>query len=488
MTSLKELPSQSTLLWKEDPAIESYAQDTVMRGLPDAVLRARDIQEIQEALAFCHAHKIPVTFCGSQTSETGASVALGGLLISTENLEKVLDVGAKDGKAYAKAEPGITISNLKKAVALEGWFYPPAPTSQDDARLGATISTNATGEDSLQYGTTRKYIREIKVLLANGSQKIFSRKKGEIQHDELNRAGYFLESKNPIDFFIGGEGTLGFIYEATVDLVPEPPGFFAALAPFPDNKKAIDFVAQTMISGKFKPRAMELIDEGALLYMQTHPTFPKSLKEAKALIYFKQEYLDEMELNVLLEKWLAQIEKFSTPSLAAEVLLATTPKQKEEMRLWRHQIPLKLNETWRHFWNQGGGKVGTDWWVPVNKIQEMMTYVYQTAPELKIPFFAFGHIGQGHPHIDYLCKNAEEKKRAAAHQLQCSQRAVSLGGGVAGEHGIGKIYHHLLALQWPSEKIAQMARIKKEWDPNWILGRGNILVNPVHAEYLSPAP
>lgn len=89
-------------------------------GLPDALLRARDLQDIRQALQFCFRNKIPVTFCGSQTSMTGASVANGGLLISTEKLEKVLDIDVTHGRATAKAEPGVTIAALKNAVSLGG--------------------------------------------------------------------------------------------------------------------------------------------------------------------------------------------------------------------------------------------------------------------------------------------------------------------------------------------------------------------------------
>ncbi len=469
MTLLQKIPSATPLLFKDDPSIESYSQDTMMQATPDAVLRARDIQEIKEVLEYCNAEKIPVTFCGSQTSMTGASVASEGLLISTEKLEKILDIGRLQGKAYATAQPGVIISDLKKTVAHEGWFYPPAPTSQDNARLGATVSTNATGEDSLQYGTTRKYVREIKVLLADGTEKIFSRKPEESFPDELNRAGYLLSSSNPLDYFIGGEGTLGFIYEVTVDLVPQPPEYFSALIPFPDLFSAIDFTISAVTGKKCHPRAIELIDHEALQYMKTHPAFPKNLATANTLIYCKQEYENEVDFS--------ELEKILPPQAAQEMLIATTEKQKETMRLLRHHIPNSLNEHWRKFWSRGGGKVGSDWWVPVPKLKEMIHYVEQTGKALGLPFMIYAHVGMGHPHVNTLCKNGEEKCRALATLLKCCRKAVTLGGGVCGEHGIGKIHRDLLPIQCTSEAIEKMIQIKKEWDPHWILGRGNILAN-----------
>ena len=88
---------------------------------------------------------------------------------------------------------------------------------------------------------------------------------------------------------------------------------------------------------------------------------------------------------------------------------------------------------------------------------------------------AFAHIGRGHPHVNYLCKTAEEKNRAEKMLIDSCRKAVELGGGVAGEHGIGKLHRNLVPIQWPAKKINQMRQIKLTYDPHWILGRGNIL-------------
>lgn len=466
------------LLTRDDPSIESYAQDTMMRGVPDAVLKARDIADVQEAIRYCAGHKIPITFCGSQTSMTGASVAEGGLLVSTERMEQVLDIGKDAQGGYAVVQPGITVANLKKRVAQEGWFYPPAPTSQDQARIGGTVSTNAMGEDSYQYGSTRLYVNQIKVLLADGRQETLSRHAGDQYPDELNRAGYFPHSSNPLDHFIGGEGTLGFIYEVTVRLVKPPPGFFAALAPFESPMKAIQFIVQTASEKKLKARALEFIDHEALEFMKTHPDFPEALKKAKALVYFKQEYRSEAEQGELMMQWLEALEVYSSELLLQDTVVATSDKQKEDIRLWRHHIPSQVNEQYRTYQAQGGGKVGSDWWVPLKNLEPMMTFVYETGAQLGVPVLAFAHLGRGHPHVNYLCKTAEEKKRAEEVLLASCKKAVAFGGGVAGEHGIGKLHRNLVPLQWNEAKRSWLKELKTRWDPQWIFGRGNILEPP----------
>ena len=209
--------------------------------------------------------------------------------------------------------------------------------------------------------------------------------------------------------------------------------------------------------------------------MKTHEKFPTSLREAKAIIYFKQEYRDENDLETWLSRWLSVVEKFSPPPLVQNTLVATTEKQKEEIRKLRHHIPSQVNEKWKLYRKVGGGKVGSDWWVPVSQIDKMMTYVYETGKKSGIPFLAFAHIGRGHPHVNYLCKTAEEKNRAEKMLIDSCRKAVELGGGVAGEHGIGKLHRNLVPIQWPAKKINQMRQIKLTYDPHWILGRGNIL-------------
>jgi len=105
-----------------------------------------------------------------------------------------------------------------------------------------------------------------------------------------------------------------------------------------------------------------------------------------------------------------------------------------------------------------------------------MNYFYLEADALKLPYMAYAHLGSGHPHTNVIAKTPADKKRAEEMILRCCRKAVELGGGVAGEHGIGKIHTNLMPIQHSSAVIDQMRRWKKEYDPNWILGRGNIFI------------
>lgn len=473
--ALANIPSRANLIFAGDDRIKRYCEDTMMLGFPDAVMVANDEQEIAEVLAFCNAKKIPVTFCGSQTSMTGASVPLEGLLISTEKLEGVIDISKENNIAVATVRPGTVVADFQKAVAEAGYFYPVAPTSRDECRIGANVATNATGEDSFKYGPLRVYVRRLELILPTGDRKILERNLCEIPSWERNRAGYFVAWKNPIDLVIGSEGTLGFISKITFALLPPAKDFFSALIPMPSNDLALKFVIEVALGKRgLKPRALELIDSGALKVMCTAKGFPNLPESAKALLYIKQEYADDDELCNQLELWQAAAIAFAGRELSECILIAETHKQREDFRLWRHHIPEMENERGRQYWTEGGGKVGSDWWVPIERLSEMMSFFYRIADQSALPYIAYAHIGAGHPHTNLLGRNAKEKERAIEALRICCRRAVELGGGVCGEHGVGKIHTDLMPIQHDAKMIEAMKKWKREYDPNWILGIGNI--------------
>lgn len=472
---LKKYPESKKLIMAGDERILSYSEDTMMRGSPDAVLVARDEKDAIDALIYCNANKISVTFCGSQTSMTGASVPLEGLLISTEKLEGVQDIREEDGEMVVVTRAGTVVADLQKTVSDAGHFYPVAPTSRDECRIGANVNTNATGEDSYKYGPVREYVKRIELVLPNGEKRILERQKGEKLSWERNRAGYFIDWENPLDLIIGSEGTLGFVSNVTLKLTRPPSDFFSALLPFPSNWDALNFVLDTaLIGNKLDPRTLELIDSGALEIMKTAEGFPEIPSDIKALLYVKQEYKNDDEKDRFLQMWFEKTIAAGCREFENFIFIAQTFKEKENFRLWRHRIPEVANEHGRDYWNVGGGKIGTDWWVPLQNLREMMEYFYKISDETLLPYMGYAHIGSGHPHTNYLAKNPEEKKRAHDALILCCKKAVELGGGVAGEHGIGKLHTDLLSIQYSKNVIEKMKKWKLEYDPNWILGKGNI--------------
>lgn len=472
----KKIPARTEVILRDDDRIAGYNHDTMLTGDPDALVRPADAQECQEIIQYCNAHKLPITICASRTSMTGSSVAAnGGLLLSIEKMGGVRDIGNWQGRPTAVVGPGMLLGDFQRTVHDAGWFYPPSPTSRNEAMIGATIATNATGDTTYKYGTTRKYIRELKLLLADGSEKIVTRPENEKVTELKNTAGYFLNGSE-IDYFIGSEGTLGLITEIKVDLLSQQHPIFALFAFFPSNNSALECISHVHRDARLRPCALEFIDGNALKVMATHKSFPDLPSGAGAAILISQEYAEEA-YEPLLGLWFETLEAAAPEmsKLLEHAIISTQAGDEERLRDWRHHIPAHVNEEGHKLERDGGGKVGSDWWTPIENMPNMMNFMYERSEKLQIPYLAFGHLGNGHPHINYLTRNADEKARARQLVHECCHHAVSLGGGVAGEHGLGKLKHELLAIQHNSTTIEQMYKLKETYDPFYILGRGNIL-------------
>lgn len=478
--ALDALGHRHALLRPADAGYEAYTGDVVLTGHPDAVARPRSEAEIADLLARAHADRIPVTPAGGQTSLTGSSVATEGILLATEGMARILDIGTdpETGNAVAVAEPGIFLGQMQAALADLGWLYPPDPTSRNEARLGATVATNATGEDTLLYGPTRRWIRELRFVRADGSTGTLRRPPGHRPPEEKATAGYY-DAVHPIDLLIGSEGTLAVITRITMDLVPVPAGVFSGLAFFPSTRSALEFVVAARRATTVRPRALEFMDRESLELAAENGEGIAWPAATRAAVAFKQEVRDETERERYLSAWLElvrrQLVAAGDPGLEDEVLLLESRRDRERLRTFRHRIPARLNEIVNGYRPAGGGKVGTDWWVPVQHLPGFVEHWRGRVAEAGARAVFYGHAGNGHPHVNFLPRDTGEKAAALSLALDMCREAVALGGGVAGEHGLGKLKRHLLAVQYSEERIRAMRDIKKDWDPRWILGRGNIL-------------
>ncbi|HET9234710.1 MAG TPA: FAD-binding oxidoreductase [Candidatus Eisenbacteria bacterium] len=472
-----ELDPTLSLLRPGDAGYSAYTSDVVLDGRPDAVLRPRTESEVIQVLESACRHRIPVTPAGGHTSLTGSSVALDGWLLDTQRFNKLLDIGRDPdtGHMVAIAEPGLFLGDLQREVEQQDWFYPPDPTSRNEACLGATVATNATGEDTLFYGPTRRWVRELTVIRADGTRRVLRRSALSHPREEKATAGYYMNGEE-IDLLIGSEGTLGVITRVTVDLIPRPAGVSAGMAFFASRRAALEFVVQARQDPHLVPRALELIDRASWELLEGRTLGIVWPEEAEAAIVFKQEWESASDREARLLAWSALIERQagSHSAVAEATLFFEGPVDLERLRAVRHLVPSTLNERLLPYREQGGAKVATDWWVPYSRLPVFLDRWDRATTEAGIPTFMFGHVGNGHPHVNFLCRNAAETERAQTMVLAMCQEAVQAGGGVAGEHGLGKLKRHLLAVQCDDETITRMRQVKRTWDPLGILGKGNV--------------
>lgn len=480
------------MLKKTDPGvIAGYLEDSsnLTGGYADGVYLPDNEAEVAEALAECAANKTPLTVSAGQTGTTGGCIPFGGWLLTTQKLNKIINIDK--GRKCAVVEPGVTLEALETAVAKEGLLYPPDPTEKT-ATLGGNVATNASGGRCYRFGATRDWIRRLKVALPDGSRidlrrgaeirntksclpagAVEIRKKLEILKYETPKikcsAGYFSRpDMDPIDLFIGSEGTLGIVTEIEVALIPAIQQTFDLVAFFPAEENAVNFVFDSKAKKDPTVNFYEFFDENTLQMLKT--SYPHIPAGAKAAIYVEQEITPANE-KAYLDTWAALLEK--RHASLDNSWLGLDAKQKEELAMFRHAIPEHINELFKQHRQI---KLATDIAVPEDKFREMLKFyndeLRMTNDELM--YIKFGHIGDNHLHVNLVAKKPEYFDLARSLVLKFVRKAVSLRGTVSAEHGIGKIKRDYLKEMYGESGLAEMARTKKEFDPAFILGRGNI--------------
>ena len=418
------------------------------------------------ALREASAAGVPVTIAGGGTGVTGGGVPLGGWVLSVEKLNR-LEVHP----GYAIAGAGVPLRDLQAAAQRAGQFYPPDPT-ENSAFLGGTIATNASGSRSYRFGSTRRWVERLRVVLADG--RLLDLGRGDaVDFDPgavplpavtKNTAGYPLRpGMDWIDLFVGSEGTLGVVTEARARLLPAPPAVLAGVVFFADDNAALDAVDQWRSTAA---RMLEYLDQPSLELLRAR--FPEIPAAARAAILFDQALASEDDPEV--DHWLDRIQ--AAGAFEEESWFALSAADRERFRQFRHSLPELVNDTVRR---SGALKMNTDYAVPVARNREMLAY-YRRRLEREFPgrYVIFGHIGDAHLHVNIFSDPANP---ATASDLlrEFAREAVALGGTVSAEHGLGKRKRHLLELQYSAGDIEAMRAVKRRLDPGNILGRGTLL-------------
>ncbi|MBU0672007.1 MAG: FAD-binding oxidoreductase [Candidatus Margulisbacteria bacterium] len=484
------------MLKKTDPdIIKGYLEDSsnLSGGQADGAYIPESEKDIAEALKECNNKKIPLTVSAGETGTTGGCIPFGGWVLTTQKLNKIITIDK--GQKSALVQPGVTLEEIEKSVKKEGLLYPPDPTEKK-ATIGGNVATNASGGRSYRFGSTRNWIRRLKVVLASG--EVLDLKRNTPNPYPLipipdykmpkvkNSAGYFAKpGMDLIDLFIGSEGTLGIVSEIEIALRPALAETFDIVAFFPSEELAVDFVLQAKSKKDPTVNFFEYLDENTLqMLKETYSHIPE---RAKAAVYVEQEVTPENE-KTYLENWAQLLEKF-TASID-NCWLGMNAAQKEELAKFRHAIPEHINELYKQ---NKLVKLATDIAVPTNKFKEMYGFynseIRNAKSETNLPagkagskseifHIKFGHIGENHLHVNLLPKSEKEKAVAKDLIMKFVKKAISLGGTISAEHGVGKIKHDYLKEMYGQEGINEMIRVKKALDPNCILNQNNIFKIP----------
>lgn len=439
--------------WLTDPSERlAYAYDNSRRqSLPDAVALPRSREQVQALVRACRAQRVPVVARGRGTNTTGASVPVhGGVVVSFERMNRILDI--RPGDRCAIVEPGVLNGDLQAALAPHGLFWPPDPTSAAFSTVGGNLACNAGGPRAVKYGASRDNVLALTAITGAGELITCgtATTKGSTGYD-LHR------------LLVGSEGTLALIVEASLRLTPAPAARRAVRAIYRDVSSAAQAVARLMAQ-PVTPSMLEFMDGHAVRLARDVGGADLPL-DAGALLMIEADG-DAATLPHAIEALMRAAEGDGL------VALDDAADERAREKLWSARKA--LSPALRTL---APGKINEDVVVPVSRIPELVDGVQLLAREFDLPIVCFGHAGNGNLHVNLMFDpaDADQSSRAQAALSRVFALALSLGGTLSGEHGIGLAKRDYMPQAVTPPTLALMHQLKSVFDPDGILNPGKLL-------------
>ncbi len=433
-------------------SLDVYGTDAVNKThRPDLVLLPGSRDEVSRLTRLCHDDKVPLVVRGGGTGYSGGAVPIrGGLVISLERLNQILEID--ETNLLARVQPSVITADLHAAAERVGLLFPPDPASLQRSTIGGNIAECAGGPRAFKYGTTKRYVLGLEVVLPTG----------EVIHTGSkavkNVVGYDLTQ-----LLVGSEGTLAIITEATLRLVPKPPARATLRATFSTIQSAAGAVT-ALIRARVVPAAIELIDADCLDAVAETAGVPLAPAGTGALLLIE---VDGFAAGVAEE--LARVAEACRGAGAGEILRATTDDERDVLWRVRRELspalkvisPIKFNH---------------DVAVPRGRVPQLFDLVSHLKQQHRLRIPCFGHAGDGNIHVNIMVDPADMGGLSRAHEAERAlfEGVVALEGSISGEHGIGFTKAPFVGLELSADEIALMKRLKLAFDPHNILNPGKI--------------
>ena len=438
---------------KQEPnTLLDYGTDALGRGHPaDLVVLPGSTQEIACVARVCHTARVPLTPRGAGTGYTGGAVPTsGGVVLGLDRLNRIKQID-KDNLLVV-VEPFVVVGSLQRAVERVGLFYPPDPASLNRSVIGGNVAECAGGPHAFKYGTTKRYVLGLEVVLPTGETIRTGGKSVK------NVVGYDLTQ-----LFVGSEGTLGIVTEIILRLIPKPKFQRTLRAGFRDVDQAVAAV-MSIVSAGIVPAAIEVIDAVCLDAVAERSCSGVNVSGIGALLMVEVDGTlistnDEIE----------QVRELFEVAGGSDIHVAEDATERETIWQMRRDISLALRE-------KAPLKINHDVVVPKGRIPELFCAVGRLKKMFNLDIACFGHIGDGNIHVNFLVDptNDEVMIRAREAERHLFEAVVNLEGSISGEHGIGFTKAQYLGIELTHETIELMRRLKKVFDPNGILNPGKI--------------
>ncbi|HKC57225.1 MAG TPA: FAD-binding oxidoreductase [Vicinamibacterales bacterium] len=474
---------------ERDPdVVRSFLSDAahVPGGSAEGVVFPATVDEVAAVVASA-SRVLPV---GAQSSLTGGATPRGDLVLSTRRLSHI----AEPRERTVRVGAGVPLAELHRFLAARGLYYPPAPTF-DGAFIGGTIATNAAGPATFKYGVTRPWVAAITVVLADGSildlarGEVRASGEGVIEIQTIGRglvhvpvpayevpthlpklsAGYFAgRNLDLLDLFVGSEGTLGVIAEATVRITPRPLRC-VVLVPCESEGQAVTSSAALAASALeiaaieyMDSRSLQLLDDG--VYARAGISRPPV---GATLLLVQVETEDGLDAA------LARLDDIlQTSRVAGDPVVALPDDERTAARLFelREAVPAAVNARVgdaKARIHPGIQKTAGDFIVPVGSIDRALALYRGAFDRRGLEYAIWGHISDGNLHPNLIPRSLEDVEAGRDALREMARGVIELGGAPVAEHGVGRnpLKQRFLRDLYGDEGIEQMRAVKRALDP-----------------------
>lgn len=443
----KALPKENILSDEAERYVYSFdaSNNQQNKALPDAVVFVENIEQVLKVVKIANEQMTPIICRGAGTNTVGACIPThGGIVLNFSKMNKILEINPEN--MTARVQPGVVVGDLQKAVEKQGLFYPPDPSNLKISTIGGSIAQNSAGARCFKYGATKDYIIDMLVVMANG--ELIRTGSNTIK----NATGYNLGS-----IFIGSEGTLGIVVEATIKLIPKPEETQVIMAYFDTVEDSI-YAVNKIIEKQVFPATIDFMDKNAIQTVEKfYPTGLLCDKES-ALIIELDGY------NTEISRQRETICEILRTNNASNIQYSRTKEEAEHIWAARRSsmaacTKLKPNVT------------TDDIIVPRSNLAKLVKGVQDICTRHNLTVCLVGHVGDGsvHPQIPIDYNNKDEYKHYKIAKSEIYQLTARLGGIISGEHGIGLEKKAYISQVVDGGALGYMRQIKKIFDPKNIL-------------------
>ncbi|MEL6548022.1 MAG: FAD-linked oxidase C-terminal domain-containing protein, partial [Myxococcota bacterium] len=400
---------------------------------PAALVRPRTREDVIMLAREASRFEVGLVPRGAGTGKVGGAIPTEQqVVVDLSAMNRVLRFEPDD--QYAVVQPGVLTAELDRLAASRGLMFPPDPASWETSTIGGNIATNAGGPRALKYGVTSRYVWGVELVTAGGEVLRSGRRslKGV--------TGFDLTS-----LVVGSEGTLGIVTEATIHVIPRPRFVEGAWLGVSSALEA-EHIARRIFSAGFTPRSLELLDEEALSAVGVEHTIPSA--EPVAV---------HVELDGGSHSVRQELEDLCAAAAPASIHIADGDEERERFRALRRAASNALKRRYPF-------KLSDDIAVPRSQMHVFIDKARRLASENGLRIAAYGHLGDGNLHLNRLAATPEERIQAETLREPLLRLALSLGGTLTAEHGVGLTKRSALPLELSDEMIELQRRIKKTFD------------------------